>query len=127
MKRIVSIAAISFAAFALARCGGSDPSPPQAGNAPADGAAMKGMPGMQQSAQATHMGEGTLNSIDKTAGAVNITHGPVASAGWPGMTMSFKLADPAAVPDVQPGQRVKFEFTIQSGMAATVTKITPME
>jgi Cu/Ag efflux protein CusF len=43
------------------------------------------------------------------------------------MTMSFKLADPAAVPDVQPGQRVKFEFTIQSGMAATVTKIAPME
>ena len=129
MTRIISIVAVSFAALALAGCGGSEPSAPPTASSPADGPAMKGMPAMQQSAQAMaeHMGEGTLNSIDRTAGTASITHGPVASANWPGMTMSFKLADPAAVPDVQPGQRIKFQFTIQGGMAATVTKITPAE
>lgn len=41
---------------------------------------------------AEHMATGTLNSIDRAAGTVNVTHGPVRSAGWPEMTMSFKLA-----------------------------------
>ena len=52
---------------------------------------------------------------------------PVASANWPGMTMSFKLADPAAASALKPGQRVEFHFTIESGMDATVTEIKAVE
>lgn len=75
---------------------------------------------------AEHMAVGTLNSIDQTAGTVNITHGPVPSAGWPEMTMSFKLADSNAAVDLKPGERVDFHFKIESGMNATVTTITPL-
>lgn len=126
MKCTISIL-VTVALLALSGCGGGSEQSAHQDNTGAGSPAMKAMPPTQQSAQAAaeHSGEGTLNSIDKTAGTVNITHGPVASANWPGMTMSFKLADPAAVPEMQPGQRIKFQFTIQGGMVATVTKITP--
>jgi len=75
---------------------------------------------------AEHMATGTLNSVDQAAGTVNITHGPVPSAGWPEMTMSFKLADPTAAADLKPGERVDIHFKIESGMDATVTTITPL-
>jgi Cu(I)/Ag(I) efflux system membrane fusion protein len=96
--------------------------------AAANGNAMPGMPGVQQTGQRPeHMAEGTLNSIDPAAGTVNISHGPVASANWPAMTMSFKLAEPNAAADLKPGQRVDFHFTIESGMDATVTQMSPKE
>jgi Cu(I)/Ag(I) efflux system membrane fusion protein len=88
------------------------------------------MPGtQQQSAQnaAMHAGEGTVNSIDLPGRTVNLSHGPVASANWPAMTMTFTLADADAAEDLRPGQKVTFQFTIQSGMAATVTAISPAE
>jgi len=78
------------------------------------------------SAVAEHMAVGTLNSIDQAAGTVNITHGPVPSAGWPEMTMSFKLEDPDAAAELKPGERVDIHFRIESGMNATVTSITPV-
>jgi Cu/Ag efflux protein CusF len=77
--------------------------------------------------QPEHVAQGTLNSIDLSAGRVNITHGPVTSANWPGMTMAFRLAEPTIANDFKAGQRVEFHFTIQSGMDATVTKIKAIE
>ena len=44
---------------------------------------------------------GTINSVDADAGTANITHGPIANIGMPGMTMDFPLAgdvDPADLP-----------------------------
>ena len=75
---------------------------------------------------AEHMATGTLNSVDQAAGTVNITHGPVPSAGWPEMTMSFKLTDPSAAAHLKPGERVDIHFKIEGGMDATVTTITPL-
>ncbi len=74
-----------------------------------------------------HMATGTLNSIDLEAGTVNISHGPVPSAGWPQMTMDFKLSDKSAAEKLEPGERVDVHFTIEGGMNATVTEITPIE
>jgi len=126
MKRdTFSLLAATFASIALAGCSDSND-----GDESAAGSAMPGMPGMQQQAAAkadVHAAEGTVNSIDSAAGTVNISHGPVASASWPAMTMSFTLADPKSAARLKPGQKVKFQFTIQSGMAATVTEITPSE
>jgi len=99
---------------------------------PSDGSAAErgAMPEMPQQAaqsQAEHMAEGTLNSIDRAGGTVNISHEPVASASWPAMTMSFKLSDPSAAQNLTPGQKVEFRFTIESGMSATVTQISPAD
>jgi Cu/Ag efflux protein CusF len=113
------LAIAALAAGLLTGCDRSSPSS-EAASKPA----APGMPAMQQAGkQAEHMAEGTLNSVDQAAARVSITHGPVASANWPGMTMSFKLKDPGAAADLKPGQRVEFHFTIESGMDATVTQI----
>src|SRR5512147_2232858 len=107
----------------IAGCGRSTPpsgDTANKGNAPSSTPAMPSMPQAAQGAE--HRAEGTLNSVDQAAGRVSITHGPVASANWPGMTMSFKLGDPAAAKDLKPGQRVEFHFTIEGGMDATVTQ-----
>jgi len=94
----------------------------------ASGGAMPGMPNMPQSAQQpAHMAQGTVNSIDQAAGTVNISHGPVASANWPAMSMTFKLANPSSASGIEPGQRVDFKFTIAGGMDATVTEIKRVE
>jgi Cu(I)/Ag(I) efflux system membrane fusion protein len=47
---------------------------------------------------------GTINAIDPDAGMANITHGPMAEIGMPGMTMDFAIGDdidPAALPTGQ--------------------------
>lgn len=44
---------------------------------------------------------GTINSVDAEAGLANVTHGPIAAIGMPGMTMDFALGadvDPAGLP-----------------------------
>jgi Cu/Ag efflux protein CusF len=42
---------------------------------------------------------------------VTLHHGPIASLGWPAMTMTFKAA-PDALRAAKPGQTVK--FTLQT-------------
>jgi Cu(I)/Ag(I) efflux system membrane fusion protein len=93
---------------------------------------MPGVPNTPQAAQQAaqqpaHMAQGTVNAIDRAAGTVNISHEPVASANWPAMSMTFKLANPSAAGGIEPGQRVDFKFTIAGGMDATVTEIERVE
>jgi Cu(I)/Ag(I) efflux system periplasmic protein CusF len=108
----------------LAGCG----SPTSDSTNSASGGAMPGMPNMSQSAQQpAHVAQGTVNSIDQAAGTVNISHGAVASANWPAMSMTFKLANSSSASDIEPGQRVDFRFTIAGGMDATVTEIKRVE
>ncbi len=59
---------------------------------------------------ASHQATGTLDAIDAKAGSVTVTHGPVASLKWPGMTMDFVLANPALVEKLKPGSAVSIEF-----------------
>ena len=50
---------------------------------------------------------GQIKSVDAKAGTVTIHHGPIATLGWPAMTMTFK-ASPEALQAAKPGQTVKF-------------------
>jgi Cu(I)/Ag(I) efflux system membrane fusion protein len=102
------------ASLTLGACGDDAPTGESASTMPS-------IPAGAQTA-AEHVGHGTLNSINREAGVANITHEAVASAGWPAMTMSFKLADPAAVPELTAGQRIEFSFTTEGG--GTITRIT---
>ena len=127
-QKIRLSAIVTSALFSLAACGQSAPENEAATPQPASTPSMPNMPGMQNPAQSVvHSAEGTINSIDQAAGTMNISHGPVASASWPAMTMSFKLANPELVAQFSAGQRVRFRFTIESGMNATVTGIAPVE
>lgn len=57
----------------------------------------------------SHKAKGTLNKVNPD-GSVNITHGPVASLGWPGMTMNFQVKDKALLKGINPGQKISFEI-----------------
>jgi Cu(I)/Ag(I) efflux system membrane fusion protein len=57
----------------------------------------------------SHKAVGTLKAIDD-AGTVSVSHEPVASLGWPAMTMDFVLANPSLLGKLQPGSPIEFEF-----------------
>lgn len=69
-----------------------------------------------------HNASGKVTKVDKSAGAVTIAHGPVASLNWPAMAMPFKAKDKAMLDKVKNGDQVEFSF-IQSGRDYTITSI----
>jgi len=80
----------------------------------AHGAAPKAEAGAENAAPAakgaSHHAEGKLESIDAKAGTVTISHGPVESLKWPGMTMDFTLANSGVLGSLKPGATVAFTF-----------------
>jgi Cu/Ag efflux protein CusF len=122
MKTTLSLVTMVLVGMSVSACGQSAEKA-----APAQGGAASNMPSMSKPGDkaAEHMAQGTVNSVDAAAGTVTISHGAVATANWPAMTMSFKLADPSVAKNIKPGDRVDFHFTIQGGMAATVTQMSP--
>jgi Cu/Ag efflux protein CusF len=56
---------------------------------------------------------GVLNSVDKAAGKLSITHEPVPALGWPAMTMRFSVEDAALLEGVKPGDKLRFDFRPQ--------------
>ncbi len=75
-----------------------------------------------------HMAQGILKSVNAD-GTVSISHKPIASLGWPGMTMDFALANPALVQGIQPGSRITFEIVERKAGEWVITKLnaTPEE
>ena len=61
-------------------------------------------------ASGDHRGEGKLDAIDLKAGTVTITHGPVATLKWPGMTMDFTLANSGLIGNLKAGASIEFTF-----------------
>lgn len=78
----------------------------------------------ETTAAATHAGRGKVNSVNLEAGTVNLTHDPIKSLKWPGMTMDFKAHDPALLKDLKPGDQVDFELMKMAG-GYQITKILP--
>jgi RND family efflux transporter MFP subunit len=72
-----------------------------------------------------HRAEGTVESIDTKAGSVNVTHGPVPTLKWPGMTMEFVLANASLGVDLKPGMAIAFEFVERKPGEYVITSITP--
>ena len=87
---------------------------------------MPGMAGMQQGAKpAEAQGVGVVTAIDAAQGTITLQAQPIASLGWPAMTMTFKVASAQLLNGLKVGEKVR--FTLQpSGMAGTVTAIEPM-
>lgn len=63
----------------------------------------------------TAEGEGVVTAIDAQAGTVTLNHGPIASLGWPAMTMTFRVHSAAVLQGVSVGQRVHFELMNDNG------------
>ena len=106
--------------------------------APAPAAEMKDMPGMKgvgdmkmdagkPTALQAHKGQGTVNSVDAKAGKVNLTHGPIATLKWPGMTMDFAVSDKQALAKLKTGQKVAFKVAEQTKGQFVITEIAPVK
>ena len=63
-----------------------------------------------QDQSGTHTAVGVVKEVDREQKTVTISHGPVESLDWKGMTMSFALMDAALLDDLPVGKDVEFEF-----------------
>lgn len=68
------------------------------------------------------MVKGEVVKVDKAAGKVTLKHGPIKKLDMDGMTMVFRVADPAMLDKVKAGDKIEFEADRVNG-AVTVTKI----
>ena len=66
--------------------------------------------GASAPAASGHHAEGVVDDVDRQAGTVSVSHGPVASLKWPAMTMEFVVANVSLLKDLKPGAKVAFEF-----------------
>jgi Cu(I)/Ag(I) efflux system membrane fusion protein len=73
-----------------------------------------------------HRTIGVLEEINDD-GTVSITHEPIASLKWPGMTMDFALANPSLVANVKPGSAIAFEIVERSQGEWVITKLETRE
>jgi len=73
----------------------------------------------------THKAQGTIASVDAKAGTVEIEHGPIASLGWPGMTMEFKARDKALLAGIKKGDTVDFELAQPKPGELVIERIAP--
>ena len=90
----------------------------------AHGSAAKPETGSPQSGK-THAAEGKVVRAYPKTGSVIITHGSVPSLEWGGMTMEFKVADPALFAAIKTGAAIRFEFIEQPPGEWTVVRATP--
>lgn len=66
---------------------------------------------------------GEVRKIDEAAGKVTLKHGPIKNLGMDqGMTMAFRVKDPAMLKEVKVGDKVEFEAE-QGASGYTVTKM----
>jgi Cu(I)/Ag(I) efflux system membrane fusion protein len=75
----------------------------------------------------SHQATGTLDAIDAAAGSVTVTHGPVPSLKWPGMTMDFMLANPSLTEKLKPGSAIAIEFVERKPGEWVITKMAAAE
>jgi membrane fusion protein, copper/silver efflux system len=79
----------------------------------------------QAGAGAGHHAEGTIDAIDAKTGMLTVTHGPVPSLKWPGMTMEFAPANATLAKDLKPGTAISFEFVERKPGEWVITRIAP--
>jgi len=73
-----------------------------------------------------HSAVGTVQDVDRNARSVTIAHQPVASLGWPAMTMTFKVPEGTLLDRFVPGQQVAFEFAERDG-SYEISNTIPLE
>lgn len=67
--------------------------------------------------------KGEVKKIDESAAKITLKHGPARSLGMDeGMTMIYRVKDPALLKQVKVGDKVKFEAE-EAGEGYTVTKL----
>jgi len=82
-----------------------------------------GAPAEQKNKPAVgHRVQGTLNAVNAD-GTVSVTHGPVETLGWPGMTMDFALANSSLADSARIGSEITFEIVERQPGEWVITKM----
>jgi Cu(I)/Ag(I) efflux system protein CusF len=129
MKTLSLTLAALLATTSLAACGRKTEAPlaPAArapAAMPAPTPAVSGdMAGMDMApADKMAKGVGVVKAIGKAAGTITLDHEAIPEAGWPAMTMGFKIA-PALLYGIAVGDKVAFDLKLHDG-SGEVTAIT---
>jgi Cu(I)/Ag(I) efflux system periplasmic protein CusF len=78
----------------------------------------------QTKSSSAPMSDGEVRKVDKEAGKITIKHGPLANLDMPGMTMVFRVKDPAMLDRVKEGDKIKFVADRMNG-SLTVIQMEP--
>ena len=71
---------------------------------------------------ATSLSEGLVKKVDRARGRLTLRHGPLHNLDMPPMTMVFRVAEPAWLDRVKPGDSVQFLADRVDGQL-TVTRL----
>ncbi|MBX3588339.1 MAG: copper-binding protein [Ramlibacter sp.] len=71
---------------------------------------------------ANDMTDAEVRKIDKDNGKVTLRHGPIRNLDMPGMTMVFKVKDPAMLDKMAVGDRIRVHVEQDKG-AMVVTRL----
>ena len=72
---------------------------------------------------AQDVAKGEVKKIDEAAGKITLKHGPIKNLGMDeGMTMVFRVKEPAMLKQVNVGEKVEFEAESPSS-GITITKL----
>lgn len=66
-------------------------------------------------AQQRGKAEGEVRKVDVDAGKVTVRHGPVPELDMQGMTMVFRVRDPAVLQTLRAGERIGFTVNKDAG------------
>ncbi|WP_416047238.1 copper-binding protein [Cupriavidus basilensis] len=83
---------------------------------------MSGSSGRKASSTAASMSHGEVKKVDASTGKLTIKHGPLENLGMEGMTMVFRVKEPAMISQVKVGDKIDFVAEDLNG-ALTVTKL----
>jgi Cu/Ag efflux protein CusF len=84
----------------------------------------RGMQGMPAPRAMARMSEGEVRKVDREAGKLTLQHGPLDNVHMPAMTMVFRIKDPAWLPQLKVGDKVRFIAERVDGNL-TVTALEP--
>ncbi len=72
------------------------------------------------------MSEGEVRKIDKSTNKITLRHGEIKNLDMPGMTMVFRVRDPALLENIKAGDKLRFRAEKANG-AIFVTAIEPVK
>jgi Cu/Ag efflux protein CusF len=88
-------------------------------------AAQPATPAPPAAASATApMTDGEVRKIDRSTGKLTLRHGRIENLDMPGMTMVFRVSDPALLEGLKEGDKLRFKAEMVAG-AITITAMEP--
>lgn len=83
-------------------------------------------PGATTASDMADMADGEVRKIDKAGNKITLKHGAIKNLEMPGMTMAFRVKDPAMLENLQVGDKLKFKAERIQG-AFVVTEAVPLK